>query len=220
MDLISFSVPKFPLLLCMPWACTWLLSLIHKRMIYSYWDNHSPIKNIYIMVIRSQRESFLSSSAAKETGEVEEDGQTHAKCVQGLISFLDTCMQNTVSGVRPTLSSASVFLLCFKCHFVALDIVHTLKVLTGSEFLAWSVVMWGLYSEAAVETSQMRDERKALEGGTAEVLIHPVLKHLSDYGSVRAGRPSRVCIWYSKEGLTQSREMVAVYWIYCTYDFL
>lgn len=163
------------------------------------------------MANRSQRESFLSSSAAKETGEVEEDGQSHAKCVQGLISLLDTCMQNTVSGVRPTLSSASVFPLCFKWHLVALDVLHTLKVLTGSEFLAWSVVMWGLYSEAAVETSQMRDKRKALEGGTAEVLIHPVLKHLSDYGSVRAGRPSCVCIWYSKEGLTQSREMVAVY---------
>lgn len=59
---------------------------------------------------------------------------------------------------------------------MAVDIPHTLRLLTGSEFLAWSVVMWGQYSEAAVETTQMRDKRRALEGGmrgTAEVLIHP-----------------------------------------------
>lgn len=130
------------------------------------------------MGIRSQRESFLGSYTAKEAWEVEGGGQTHAKCVQGLISraLLGTHMQNTFSGVRPTLSSASVFPLCFKWHLVAVDIPHTLKLLTGSEFLAWSVVMWGQYSEAAVETTQMRDKRKALEGGmrgTAEVLIHP-----------------------------------------------
>lgn len=129
------------------------------------------------MVIRSRRENFLSSSAAKEAWEVKGGGQTHAKCVQGLISLLGTCMQNRVSGARPTLSSASVFPLCVKWHLVALDIPHTLKLLTGTEFFAWSVVVWGLYSEAAVETTQMRDKRKALEGGmrgTAGVLIHPI----------------------------------------------
>lgn len=98
----------------------------------------------------------MSSFAAKEAWEVEGGAQTPAKCVQDLISLLGTLMQNTVSGVRLTLSSASVFPLSFKWHLVAVDIPHTVKLLTDSEFLAWNAAMWGLYSEAAVETTQMK----------------------------------------------------------------
>lgn len=40
------------------------------------------------------------------------------------------------------------------------------------EFLAQGVVMWGMYSQAAVETTWINNKGKALEGdmrGTAEV---------------------------------------------------
>lgn len=93
-----------------------------------------------IMVIRSWRKSFLSSFAAKEAWEVEGGAQTHTKCVQDLIFLLGTHMQNMVSGVRPTLSRASVFPLSFKWHLVAVDIPHTLKLLTDSEFLSWECI--------------------------------------------------------------------------------
>lgn len=66
----------------------------------------------------------MSSSAAKGGWESEGGGQTHAKCLQGLIAraLLDTRVQNTVGGVRPALPGASVFPPCFKWHTVAVVI--------------------------------------------------------------------------------------------------
>lgn len=65
----------------------------------------------------------MGSLAAKGICEVEGGGQTHAKCGQGFISvaLLDTNMQNTVSGIRLTPPSASVFPMYFKWHPVAVD---------------------------------------------------------------------------------------------------